>query len=214
MSPAQISEIVMRDPMLLLVGDLRKLLSGYKSSEFTFQSIAKDLDLPLDTMVRAFGTEKGLVEEILNYEQQNLENIFRDFDFTDTNAIDGLLIVSKEISHKFMNILPSITFDLRSVFPEVRQNFVDKRITFVSAKIKSNFGQGILQGMYRPDLSAELVSRIYISRLIDLHNPDFFPYESISFPVLFDVMFDTFIRGICTDEGKSYYEKKIKRMKF
>jgi len=214
MSPVQIPEIVMRDPMLPLVGDLRKLLSGYKSSDFTFQSIAKDLDLPLDAMVRAFGTEKGLVEEILNFEQQNLENIFRDFDFSGTNAIDGLLIVSKEISHKFINILPSITFDLRSVFPEVRQKFVDKRITFVSARIKSNFEQGMLQGMYRPDLSAELVSRIYISRLIDLHNPDFFPNESISFSLLFNVMFDTFIRGICTDEGKNYYEKKIKCIKF
>jgi TetR/AcrR family transcriptional regulator, cholesterol catabolism regulator len=70
------------------------------------------------------------------------------------------------------------------------------------------------QGMYRHDLSAELVSRIYISRLIDLHNPDFFPNETISFSVLFDVMFDTFIRGICTDEGKNYYEKKIRRMTF
>jgi hypothetical protein len=69
------------------------------------------------------------------------------------------------------------------------------------------------QGMYRPDLSTELVSRLYMSRLIDLHNPDFFPNETISFPVLFDVMFDTFIRGICTEEGKNYYEKKIKCMK-
>ena len=201
-------------PKLPLVEDVRKLLSGYKSSEFLFQNLAKDLDLPLELLETAFGSEKGLVEEILNFEQQNLENIFSEFDFTDTNAIDDLLIVSKEISNKAVNILPSITFDLRSDFPEVRQKFVDKRVTFVSAKIKSNFEFGIKQGMYRPDLSAELVSRIYISRLIDLHNPDFFPNESISFPVLFDVMFDTFIRGICSDEGKRYYEKKIKRMKF
>ena len=48
----------------------------------------------------------------------------------------------------------------------------------------------------------------------NLHNPDFFPNETISFPVLFDVMFDTFIRGICSEEGKCYYEKKIKCMKF
>ena len=204
----------MSKPKLPLVEDVRKLLSGYKSSEFLFQNLAKDLDLPLELLETAFGSEKGLVEEILNFEQQNLENIFSEFDFTDTNAIDDLLIVSKEISNKAVNILPSITFDLRSDFPEVRQKFVDKRVTFVSAKIKSNFEFGIKQGMYRPDLSAELVSRIYISRLIDLHNPDFFPNESISFPVLFDVMFDTFIRGICSDEGKRYYEKKIKRMKF
>ena len=199
---------------LALVEDVRKLLSGYTSNKFTFKNLAKDLKLPVKTLVSAFGNDSGLVEEILNYEQQNLENIFSDFDFTGTNAIDGLLVVSKEISKKFVNILPSITFDLRTRFPEVRQKFVEKRISFVNSKIKSNFEQGMQQGMYRPDLSAELVSRIYISRLIDLHNPDFFPNETISFPVLFDVMFDTFIRGICTDEGKNYYEKKIRCIKF
>lgn len=204
----------MRDPKLPLVEDLRKLLSGYNSSDFSFHNLSRDLDLPLDTLIHAFGNEDKLVEEILNYEQQNLENIFAEFNFDGKNAIDELLLVSREISHKFVSILPSITFDLRLIFPEVRQRFVDKRISFVSAKIRSNFDQGIKQGLYRPDLSAELVSRIYISRLIDLHNPDFFPNESISFAVLFDVMFDTFIRGICTEKGLHFYEKKVKCMKF
>lgn len=204
----------MRDPNLPLVEDVRKLLSGYKSSEFSFQNLAKDLNQPLDKLILAFGNESGLVEEILNFEQQNLENIFMDVDFEKRNAIDGLLNVSKKISIKFVNILPSINFDLRAVFPEIRQNFVERRVSFVNSKIKSNFEHGIIQGMYRPDLSPELISRIYLSRLIDLHNPDFFPNESISFSVLFDVMFDTFIRGICTEKGKKYYEKKIKSLKF
>jgi hypothetical protein len=204
----------MSNPKRQLVQDLRKVLFGYDSGEFTFQNLAQDLDLPIDALIQAFGNETGLVEEILKYEQQNLENIFTVFDFGGVNAIDGLLGVSKEISNKFVNIIPSITFDLRLMFPDVRQKFVEKRISFVNSKIKSNFDQGMGQGMYRPDLSAELVSRIYISRLIDLHNPDFFPNESISFSVLFDVMFDTFIRGICTDEGIKYYESKINGMKF
>ena len=199
---------------LTLIEDVRKLLSDYESVEFSFHNLSKDLGLTIEDMEKAFGSEKGLVEEILHFEQQNLENIFSELNFADTNAIDGLLIVSKQISNKFVNILPSINFDLRSVFPEVRQNFVDKRINFVSAKMKSNFEQGIQQGMYRPDLSAELVSRIYISRLLDLHNPDFFPTESISFTMLFEIMFNTFIPGICSESGKSYYEKRIKRMKF
>ncbi len=204
----------MREPNFPLVEDVRKLLSGYKSNEFTFQNLAKELNLPIETLVNTFGSEAGLVEEILNFEQQNLESVFSKFDFEGTNSIDDLLVVSKEINDKFDFILPSITFDLQSRFPEVRQKFVEKRISFVNAKIKSNFEFGMQQGMYRHDLSTELVARIYMSRLIDMHNPDFFPNETISFPVLFDVMFDTFIRGICTEEGKNYYEKKIKRIKF
>ncbi len=204
----------MHDTNLLLVEEVRRLLSGYKSSDFTFANLARDLGKSQDSLVSAFGSEAGLVEEVLNFEQQNLEDIFSDSDFSGNNAIDSLLSVSKKISNKFVDILPSITFDLRSIFPEIRQKFVEKRISFVNEKIISNFEQGMAQGMYRPDLSAELVSRIYMSRLIDLHNPDFFPNETISFTVLFDVMFDTFIRGICTDEGKLHYEKKIKCMKF
>jgi TetR/AcrR family transcriptional regulator, cholesterol catabolism regulator len=204
----------MRNPTITLVEDVRKLLPGYKSNEFTFHNLAKELSIPTDILVNTFGNESGLVAEILNYEQQNLENIFLDFDFDEGNAIDDLLIVSKEISNNFMHIIPSITFDLRFKFSEIRQRFVEKRIDFVNTKIKSNFDQGIQQGIYRPDLSAELVSRIYISRLIDMHNPDFFPNETIPFSVLFEVMFDTFIRGICSEEGKEYYEKKIRKIKF
>lgn len=204
----------MRDPKLPLVEEVRKLLKGYTSDEFTFQNLAKDLNKPKEILVEAFGTESGLVEEILNFEQQSLENIFTEADFTDINAIDGLLHVSMEISSKLANILPSITFDMRLKFPEVRQSFVEKRVSFVDSKIKGNFEDGMAQGMYRPDLSPELISRIYISRLIDMHNPDLFPNQTIPFSVLFDVMFDTFIRGICTDEGKDYYEKKIKHIKF
>ncbi len=199
---------------LTMIEKVRKLLPGYNSDTFTFQNLAKELDLSPEALMQAFHNEAGLVEKILDYEQQNLEDIFSEFDFTGINAIDGLLTVSKQISNKSIHILPCITFDLRARFPEVRQKFVDKRIEFVNSKIMLNFEQGMQQGMYRPDLSAELVSRIYISRLIDLHNPDFFPNDSISFSVLFEVMFDTFIRGICTDQGTSYYKKKIRCIKF
>ena len=197
-----------------LVGDIRKHLSGYRPEEFSLNKLAQDLNQPLAILIESFGNEEGLVEEILDFEQRSLEAIFSNFDFGNVNAIDGLLIVSKEISKRFSDIQPSITFDLRKYYPDVRQNFFDKRAKFVFDKIRKNIEQGIHQGLYRQDLSTELVSRIYISRLIDLHNPDFFPNDEISFNTLFDVMFDTFIRGICNDQGLKYYKKKIKSLKF
>jgi TetR/AcrR family transcriptional regulator, cholesterol catabolism regulator len=197
-----------------MVEDIRKHLSGYQPEEFSLHKLSQDLNQPLADLIQSFGSEEGLVEEVLDYEQKSLEAIFTSFDFSNVNAIDGLLFVSKEISKKFSDIQPCITFDLRKYYPEIRQNFFDKRVKFVFDKIRRNFEQGIHQGLYRKDLSTELVSRLYISRLIDLHNPDFFPNDEISFNILFDVMFDTFIRGICSEEGNAYYQKKIKCMKF
>jgi len=68
--------------------------------------------------------------------------------------------------------------------------------------------------MYREDLSVELVARLYISRLIDIHNPDFFPPARFSFSMLFDVMFESFIRSIAKIEGIKYFEEKIKTLEF
>ena len=79
---------------------------------------------------------------------------------------------------------------------------------FIFSKIKINLQKGISQGIYRDDLSIELVARLYMSRLIDLHNPDFFPPEEFSFDTLFDTMFENFIRSIANEDGLKYWEKK------
>lgn len=197
-----------------LVHDIRKVLSNLEPHEFNLATLAKELDKPHELLTSTFGSEEGLVEEILHYEQSSLEEIFSDVDFEDMNAIDGLLAVSREISLRFADILPSINFDLRKYYPKARQKFFDKRVIFVHERIRKNIEQGIGQGLYRPDLSAELISRIYISRLVDLHNPDYFPNEEISFSTLFDVMFDNFIRGICTREGTLYYTGKVGQITF
>ena len=85
----------MHDPKLPLIEDVRKLLSGYKACEFTFQKLAEDLDRPLNVLIHVFGTESMLVEEILDYEQRNLESVFSMSDLAGGNAIDSLLNVSR-----------------------------------------------------------------------------------------------------------------------
>ena len=84
---------------------------------------------------------------------------------------------------------------------------------FIFEQIQLNIEKGIRDGMYRSDLTTELISRLYIRRLIDLHNPEYFP-EKFSFNNLFDAMFDNFVRGIGTKEGIQYYETQKKKIIF
>lgn len=204
----------MQDSTHVLIEKIRQQLTNYKPAQLTLQALSADLGLPLSELTETFRNEAGLVEEILKFENHNLEAIFTDNTFEEDNAIDGLLEVSKVLSDRFRKILPVFSFDLKEYFPELQQKYFTLRFNFVFDKISRNIRLGINQGLYRPDLSKELVSRIYISRLIDLHNPDFFPPDQFSFNTLFNVMFDTFIRGIVTEEGVNYYENKVKSYTF
>ncbi|MCU0371321.1 MAG: hypothetical protein MUC31_07895 [Bacteroidales bacterium] len=180
----------------------------------TLDEICVRIGIRKEVMLGYISGEEELVEKVLEFERHRFEEIFKIHDFEGVNAIDILLIVSKEVAEKFVDISPSVTFVLKNHFPDIYQQHFIQRRDFIYEKIKINLSKGISQGMYRDDLSIELVARLYLSRLIDLHNPDFFPAEKFSFETIFNVMFENFIRSIAKPEGLAYYEKKKKKFKF
>jgi len=181
---------------------------------FTLDVIASKIEVSKEDILKYVAGEEELVEKVLEFERLRFEEIFRIHDFEGINAIDILLIVSKELAEKFMDISPSVTFVLKNHFPDIYQRHFIQRRDFIYGKIQINLSKGISQGMYRDDLSIELIARLYLSRLIDLHNPDFFPAEEFSFDTIFNVMFENFIRSIAKPEGLSYFEKKKRKFNF
>jgi hypothetical protein len=154
-------------------------------------------------------SDEQLVALILENERDMFEVIFKDFNFDgNEDAIDILFTVSKVMSANFRNLTPSVTHVYKYKYPVVYQKHLDKRIQFINEKIQVNMRKGISQGMYRDDLSIELVARRYISRLLDIHDPDSFPPEQFSFNTLFDQMFENFVMSIATQKGIDYYNEK------
>lgn len=179
----------------------------------SLDSLCTKIGVDKDIVKKYFATEEELVEKVLEYERKQFEKIFEVHDFEGVNAIDILLTVSREVAHRFKDVSPSITFELKNYYPEIYHKHFDYRRDFIYEKIKINLTKGIKQGIYRDDLSIELVARLYLSRLIDLHNPDFFPTEEFSFDTIFNTMFENFVRGIAKPEGLSYFEKRRKDYK-
>jgi TetR/AcrR family transcriptional regulator, cholesterol catabolism regulator len=204
----------MDDQMRDIIVGVRELALKYGIQDISLAQITQKLNTTPEIMHKYFKQEDDLVEKVLDFERESFKTIFDDYNFTDVNAIDILLTVSREIATRFTSLTPSISVDLKKHYPEIYQRHFESRIEFIFEKIKINIEKGIRQGMYRDDLSIELIARLYISRLIDLHNPDFFPPEKFSFATLFEVMFENFIRGISNEEGIRYYNKQKKSMKF
>lgn len=193
---------------------VRELFFKYGVRSVSMDDICRDLGISKKKLYQLFSSKNELVEKLLELERQNFEIIFDTHSFEGVNAIDILLTVSLELGERFRDISPSMTFDLKKYYPDIYHNHIDERINFIFKKIQINLEKGINQGVYRDDLSVELVARLYIRRLIDLHNPEFFPADKFSFNTLFDAMFDNFIRGIANPKGIEYYEKQKRKVNF
>ncbi|MCK4570137.1 MAG: hypothetical protein KAT76_07590, partial [Bacteroidales bacterium] len=141
--------------------------------DMTIDELSKKTDIPSELIYKYVEDERDLIRHVLKFERESFKVIFDVHNFDGVNAIDILLTVSKEIATKFSNVSPGITFDIKTKYPDVYERHFKSRMDFIFGKIKINLHKGISQGIYRDDLSIELISRLYLSRLIDLHNPDF-----------------------------------------
>jgi len=193
---------------------VRELFFKYGVRSVSMDDICRDLGISKKKLYQLFSSKNELVEKLLELERQNFEIIFDTYSFEGVNAIDILLTVSKEVGERFRDVSPSMTFDLKKYYPDIYHTHIEERIDFIFKKIQINLEKGVNQGVYRDDLSIELVARIYIRRLIDLHNPEFFPADKFSFQTLFEAMFDNFIRGIANPKGIEYYEKQKRKVNF
>ena len=185
----------------------------YGIRSMSMDDISRKLGISKSTLYKYVKNKTDLVDKILEFEREGFKKIFDEYDFKGVNAIDILLIVSKEVSKNFKTVNPSITFELKKYYPELYQKHINQRTDFIFQKIKINLQKGISQGMYREDLSIELAARLYISRLLDLHNEELFPTEKFSFQTLFNFMFENWIRGIARPEGTKYFEQQFEREK-
>ena len=200
----------MTKELSLLIDSIRSLANEEGLDAITLDKLKLNPKFSNSLLSKHFKNDQILVRHILESERNKFEVIFVDHNFDGYyDAIDILFTVSKEMAGKFYNLSPSITHSYQNKYPEIYDDHLNKRIDFIYGKIQVNIQKGIQEGLYRDDVSIELIARRYISRLLDLHDPENFPPEEFSFTTLFMQMFDSFILSVATEKGiKSYNEKR------
>lgn len=204
----------MTKELSLFIDSIRALANKEGITSITLDSLYANPDFSNELLDKHFKNNEVLVKCILESERHKFEIIFVDHDFDGYfDAIDILFTVSKEMAAKFYNLSPSVTYEYKDLYPSIYADHLKKRIDFIYGKIQVNMQKGIREGLYRDDVSIELVARRYISRLLDLHDPENFPPAEFSFSTLFMQMFDSFVTSIATDKGNKYYQEKRKAIK-
>ncbi|MBS4058043.1 MAG: TetR/AcrR family transcriptional regulator [Bacteroidales bacterium] len=188
------------------------LFKKYGIRSISMDDIARELGISKKTLYQVVDNKTDLVAYYL-------KSLVTKSDYScligktdEMNAIDILLMVSQAVGREIKEMNPVLAFDLQKYYPGIYREFVLSKRDHVYEQISRNFKQGIAEGLYRDDLGVELVSKLYVQKLIELHNPDFLSSVDFSFEKIFQTMFENHIRGIANATGLAYYENQINKL--
>lgn len=191
----------------------REIFMKYGIRSVSMDDISRELGMSKKTLYQHFLNKSDLVKQVLLFNQEDFERKITNILNENHNAVDDLLYISLIINSHMEEVNQAFTFDLQKYYPDLYREFLDKKRNFASHYLTNNILKGIRENLYRGDLNVELLAKLYVQKIEDLHDPQFYDREKISFGEVFQVMFENHIRGIANENGIKYFEDRKKTLK-
>ncbi len=186
-----------------------ELFSKYGIKSMTMDDISRQLGISKKTLYQYVDNKKDLVKKSIqihiNEEECCMENVLS----SDGNAIDELMMMIKMVSSQMKEMHPSVIFDLKKYHIEAYRCLTDHRDDFIYTNIKRNIEEGIKSGFYRDNINPEVLTRLYLSMVNVIMDPESSTLKDYSNAEIYTEMVRYHIRGIASSKGREYLKQKF-----
>ncbi|NUM50015.1 MAG: TetR/AcrR family transcriptional regulator [Flavobacteriales bacterium] len=178
----------------------------------TMDDIASELKISKKTLYRYVSDKNDLVQKVMNLNCADDTLVCENIKKNSENAIDELLSISKHVSLKLQSIHPSLHFDLEKYYHEAWKKMQQHHAGYVLKSIETNINRGKKEGLYRKEVHAGIIARIYISKIDIIFNSEIFPPGEYNFLDVYKEMLHYHLQGILSEKGKKYLQQKMKKL--
>lgn len=197
----------MASPEINLLHKSREMFmrSGVKS--MTMDDIARELGMSKKTIYQFVGNKAELVNKVLNEylseERKQVETILS----KSANAVDGMINMVEYLLNVLHDFNPASLNDLQKYYPEAWKIYDEYRYQYVVTRIRENLDNGVKQGVYRADMDADIIARIYVRGIDMILDQQMFPQKRYSFFNLYKEFLKYHLRGIVSPKGLKILEQ-------
>ncbi len=198
----EVKERIIEQSMLLF------LRYGIKS--ITMDDIARELGMSKKTLYQYVDNKADLIEKIIRQHIYNEKMALTAIRKLTKDAIEEMLMIAKHVIQLLRQTPPSMAFDLQKHYRpcwNLMEKFSHKHIYNV---IKENIENGIKQGIYRDDIDADIVAKLYVAKTSLVVDEELFPLSEYNKETLFKEYIDYHIHGIASPKGLKLLEKHTK----
>ncbi len=186
----------------------------YGIKSVNMDDMARHLGMSKKTLYLYVKDKEDLVRKSVACFCTKEDNEIREICHMGLNAIDESLEIMKWVLSVLQNVPPSVNYDLEKYHPEVARAMKENRHRAIYDCMRLNLKKGQREGLYRKDFNADVIAKVYISRIDIIFDQELFPMSEHNLGDLYREIFKYHIRGIASNEGLEYLKEKMKNVKY
>ena len=175
------------------------LTFGFKS--VTMDDIANKMGISKKTIYAHFNNKTQLVKETTLKVFEKISHGIDCICSLNKNPIEEIYEIKKLVLEQLKGEKTSPQYQLSKYYPEIHNSLKKKQFDIMQDCVIENITKGVSQGLYRPDLNIEFVSRIYFLGMTGIKDEELFPSENFKNQELMENYLEYHLRGIVTEKG-------------
>jgi len=178
-----------------------ELFLNYGLKSISMDDISKQLGMSKKTVYQYIDNKKDLVEQVIQRYIGKEASLVNELHSEASDAIDEYLGIARHILIVLRKMKPTIIYDLKKYYPESWNLIETLHFQFIENSIKRNIEKGIKEELYRNDINAEIISKLYITKNVAMSDESIFPIKDFSRDGLFVEFLKYHLHGIVSEKG-------------
>lgn len=166
-----------------IISESIQLFLKFGVKSLTMEDIARKLGISKKTLYTYVKDKEDLLLQAVilfgKFEDKQLNDICS----RGLNAIDESLEIKKWVLDMIQNIHPSVAYDIEKFHPAVSKRMKTSRHENVYRSIFQNIVKGQKEGLYRSDINADILAKLYIGRMESIFIKNCFHQQHTTSPM-------------------------------
>lgn len=184
-----------------IVEEATKVFLQYGIRSVTMDDLSRLLSISKKTLYQHFTDKESLITAALEAHGCGVKAMLEEARKIAQDPIQELLIFSQWEQYATNQVPPVVIFDLKKYHPTIWKSVLQQEFNHSFSWLYENLERGIAGGLYRNDLSIDIVVRLYLAQREGMLQEYIFPESIGGLAASISVSDDLFIRGIATAAG-------------
>lgn len=185
-----------------------ELFSKHGIKVITMDDIASHGGMSKRTIYEVMGNKGQLVAKTLSHIQEIDMQIIKHSGMQKQNAIEEMIFFNKHVNQWVKEFSPLLEADLKKHYPATFKEMNIIREQRLYDILYANMQKGKQENVYRDNMDADIIARIFISRLSNFSHNEVITQEYLTSHHFYNEVFMYHMQGILNDKGRAVFHEK------